>query len=265
MSREDVQALERVYAKWRKGSFTTPEIFDPEVEVTWTPKGIDTPGTTKGVEAMGAMLQRWFEALDDVRIEPERFIDLGDQVLVLVVMRARGRGSGIEVSDRYGHLWTLRDGKAIRLEDADPDDAIELLETSHQPVSGQNVEIVRRVWEGFLRRDNAVLALYDPEVELDLTSAGLIYGRYRGLDGVRAFFRDFLATWEDYGSEVGARCATRPECRCACRVPTRASSRSRSHRRRSTPPCGHCATERLFRFRIYPTRAEALGAVGLEQ
>jgi ketosteroid isomerase-like protein len=121
MSRENIEALERVYASWRQGRFTTSEIFDPEVEVTWSPDGLDTIGTTKGLEALSTRARRWFEALEDVRFEPERYVDLGDQVLVVVVMRARGRSSGIDVADRYGHMWTMRHGKAIRLEDADPD------------------------------------------------------------------------------------------------------------------------------------------------
>jgi len=121
VSAADVELLERVYAEWARGNLNTPEIFDPEVEVTWTPTGIDTWGTTKGIPAMAEMLGRWFEGLDDVRFEPQRIVDLGDRVLVVALMRARGRESGVEVTGRYGHLWTLRDGKAIRLENADPD------------------------------------------------------------------------------------------------------------------------------------------------
>lgn len=121
MSGEDVEALERIYAEWRRGRFTTSEIFDPEVEVVWSSRGLDTISTTKGLEALSARLQRWFDGFEDVRFEPEQYVDLGDQVLVVVLMRARGRSSGIEVVDRYGHLWTMRHGKAIRLEDADPE------------------------------------------------------------------------------------------------------------------------------------------------
>lgn len=120
MSREDVNALERVYARWRTGDFSTTEIFDPDVEVRWSPAGLDTAGTTRGLAELGAGVQRWFEALDDVRFEAAEYSDLGDQVHVSVVLKARGRGTGIEVAGRYGHLWTFRDGRAVRLEDADP-------------------------------------------------------------------------------------------------------------------------------------------------
>jgi ketosteroid isomerase-like protein len=121
MSRENVEALERVYASWRQGRFATSEIFDPDVEVTWSREGLDTIGTTKGLEGLSTRLRRLFEALEDVRFEAEQYVDLGDQVLVVVVFRARGRSTGIEVAERYGHLWTMSRGKAIRLEDAEPD------------------------------------------------------------------------------------------------------------------------------------------------
>ena len=121
VSEADVKLLEGVYAEWAEGNFWTPDVFDPEVEIIWRRDAPDTHGTTKGIPVMGTMLKEWFQGLEDVRFEAERFVDLGDRVLVVVVQKARGRRSGIELIGRYGHLWTLRDGKAIRLEDADPD------------------------------------------------------------------------------------------------------------------------------------------------
>jgi ketosteroid isomerase-like protein len=71
-------------------------------------------------------------------------------------------------------------------------------------VSKENVEIVRRVYEAAARRDAAtVLALYDPEVELDpsrLGVAGMAGGGaavYRGHDGLRSLFRDWHEAWAD--------------------------------------------------------------------
>jgi ketosteroid isomerase-like protein len=63
-------------------------------------------------------------------------------------------------------------------------------------MSEENLEIVRRLYDAVARRDEeAVLALYDPEVEFDPSRspfASLIGGRrlYRGHEGVRSFFRE---------------------------------------------------------------------------
>jgi ketosteroid isomerase-like protein len=81
-------------------------------------------------------------------------------------------------------------------------------------MSEENVEIVRRVYEAAARRDPAtVLALYDPEVELDpsrLQAVGLssIGGVYHGHDGLRSFFREWHEAWEgieyDYDELIDA-------------------------------------------------------------
>ena len=48
-------------------------------------------------------------------LDAERFIDLGDQVLVLSHFDARGR-DGIEVRLSLAHLWTLRNGQVVRMD-----------------------------------------------------------------------------------------------------------------------------------------------------
>jgi ketosteroid isomerase-like protein len=53
---------------------------------------------------------------DEFAIDPEEIYEQGDQVAVAVRQRARGEASGVEVEIRIGHLWTLKDGKAVRLE-----------------------------------------------------------------------------------------------------------------------------------------------------
>jgi hypothetical protein len=58
------------------------------------------------------------------------WMDAGD---VLVSMRQRGRGkaSGAEVDHRFTHVWTLRDGRAIRLQSfAHRDDAVRYAQRS---------------------------------------------------------------------------------------------------------------------------------------
>jgi ketosteroid isomerase-like protein len=64
-------------------------------------------------------------------------------------------------------------------------------------MSQENVEIVRRVYDAAARRDTAtVLALYDPEIEWDMTrrvGEGLWGqgGLYRGHEGLRRWFREW--------------------------------------------------------------------------
>jgi ketosteroid isomerase-like protein len=47
---------------------------------------------------------------------PEEFADMGDRVVVTVRFRARGRGSGTPVDARLYDVFTLRDGKIVRMD-----------------------------------------------------------------------------------------------------------------------------------------------------
>jgi ketosteroid isomerase-like protein len=63
-----------------------------------------------------AALRDWFEAWESIAYLPTEMIDAGgDEVLALVRVTARGRASGAEVSYEHGQLWTLRDGRVVRM------------------------------------------------------------------------------------------------------------------------------------------------------
>ena len=60
-------------------------------------------------------LREYLRPMADLRIEAERFIDLGgDRVLVLSRHTARGKQSGVPIEHELGDLFTLRDGKIVR-------------------------------------------------------------------------------------------------------------------------------------------------------
>jgi ketosteroid isomerase-like protein len=46
-------------------------------------------------------------------IEVEEYLDAGDWVVVFVVMRTKGRGSGIEATRQDAQLYRLRDGIVV--------------------------------------------------------------------------------------------------------------------------------------------------------
>jgi ketosteroid isomerase-like protein len=74
-------------------------------------------------------------------------------------------------------------------------------------MSQENVEIIRRVYDAAAHRDSdVVLALYDPEVEVDMSHApcrDLVGQRlYHRHDGLRDFYREWNDAWEIVESEV---------------------------------------------------------------
>ena len=58
-------------------------------------------------------------------LETESFHDAGDSVVVLMRQRARSKSTRNPVEMSFAQIWTLRDGKTIRMEMyADPAEAL---------------------------------------------------------------------------------------------------------------------------------------------
>ena len=72
------------------------------------------------------MYKMFYEIMDEIRFEPQEFIDAGDRVVVPARLVARGRDTGIEAVQHLTMVWTLRDGRAIGCETyATKDEALE--------------------------------------------------------------------------------------------------------------------------------------------
>ena len=50
-----------------------------------------------------------------VHAEAEEFIDVGDSVIVVSRGRGRSKRGGPDVEHRNAEVWTLRDGKVVRM------------------------------------------------------------------------------------------------------------------------------------------------------
>ncbi len=71
--------------------------------------------TRFGKEGIKQLFDSYMEAFDVLRLEPEEFIDAGDQIVVSLHQRIRGKGSGAEVVGHIAHVWTMVGGAAVRL------------------------------------------------------------------------------------------------------------------------------------------------------
>lgn len=117
MSDEDIELIRQLFTRWEQGDFTTPEFFDPDVEVTRVGgDAVATSGTWRGINDMSKALVEWLHAWENLRAEPKHYIDRGDRVLVIARQTGRGRRSGLGLDHAVGLLFTIRDGKIARLE-----------------------------------------------------------------------------------------------------------------------------------------------------
>jgi uncharacterized protein len=71
--------------------------------------------TRFGREGVRQLFASYMEAFDALRLEPEEFIEVGDELVVSLRQRVRGKGSGAEVVGRVVHVWTIRGGEVCGL------------------------------------------------------------------------------------------------------------------------------------------------------
>ena len=114
MSQQNVELIQRTMAYFAETGNPMLEILDPDVEVY--DHDIPDAGTYRGTAGFEQWLADWTAAWEEFAMQPEEWIDAGDKVVIILLMTAKGRGSGVEVTRRDGMVWTLRDGKVIRLD-----------------------------------------------------------------------------------------------------------------------------------------------------
>jgi ketosteroid isomerase-like protein len=117
MSRENVEVARALYNEFSEGRFwTSKHLIDPDVEYERKRKTADMmTGEWRGLEAMGAALLEWLEAVEDLRIEAERYIDTGgDSVVVFTRHRALTK-AGVPIDEEFADVLTVREGRIVRL------------------------------------------------------------------------------------------------------------------------------------------------------
>lgn len=116
MSDQNVELVRAAYESFNRGEMRA--FFDAlHRDIEWKPAadGID-PDTRAGHDGVESYFSTRFEVWEHLREVPEELIAVGDFVVAVVESQSRGKHSGLDVSERVAHLWTMRDGKAVRFE-----------------------------------------------------------------------------------------------------------------------------------------------------
>ena len=114
MPPENIEIVRRLIDAWNERDLEAAlEEMHPQCEV----RPVEATETLRGHDGVATAFRDWFEAFEQFTMEPEDFIAQGDQVLVPMRQRALGKGSGLEVEERFYQLFTLRDAKVFRFEE----------------------------------------------------------------------------------------------------------------------------------------------------
>jgi SnoaL-like domain len=128
MSRENVERYRRANDAWNRGALDEwLDGISPGWELV---TGGAFPGLDPVYRGPEGALELW-EALrgawdsQGLHIEIERIEDLGDMVLALLTMRARGKESGVDVAIKWAHIITYGSGSQQIRSYANWDEALE--------------------------------------------------------------------------------------------------------------------------------------------
>ena len=107
MSQANVELVQEIYERWANRASASGLIAE-DLEYVNPPNAVET-GTRRDRRALASVR----DVYPDFRFEPERYVDAGDDVVVIGIARGT-TASGVEAQWRQGYIWTIQAGKAIR-------------------------------------------------------------------------------------------------------------------------------------------------------
>jgi ketosteroid isomerase-like protein len=85
-----------------------------------------TVETHRGPEALLEWMDEGDDVFDDFVVELVEIEEVGGNVVVSMRQRGRGKASGADVVLPFTHVWTVRDGRAVRVQSfTDHDEAMQ--------------------------------------------------------------------------------------------------------------------------------------------
>jgi ketosteroid isomerase-like protein len=114
MSRENVELAQNALREFAASGEPAWELLHDEVEVH--DHDIMDAGEYRGHEGFGRWLEDWAAAWSEYTMEPEEFLDAGDQVVAFILQKTTGQGSGIALERHDAMVVEVRDAKIVRLD-----------------------------------------------------------------------------------------------------------------------------------------------------
>jgi uncharacterized protein len=115
--REGVELVREIVKALNRGDLDAMLArMDPDFE--WRPlEESPISHVARGHEQVRAYVEDWLATLESVRLDLEDLTEVDARVVAMVHGHGRGRGSGLELGARFCQVWTIREGRALRMEE----------------------------------------------------------------------------------------------------------------------------------------------------
>lgn len=110
----NLEIIKEKFAARARGEPSPPNLYADDIE--WD-EGGGHPygGTVKGWENVQRdVISRLRGEWDEIRLDPEEFLDAGDVIIVLGKDRGRVAGTGVEMVAESVHFYWMRDGQIVK-------------------------------------------------------------------------------------------------------------------------------------------------------
>jgi ketosteroid isomerase-like protein len=116
MSQENVDKAREFIAAYNRRDFDAAVAsFDPEID--WVLPARQSSDSCRGPDEVKRFWQGLDETFEELRLEPQEFVDAGDRVATRLRFYGRGRESGVEVeTEMYHQVATFNEGRIVRME-----------------------------------------------------------------------------------------------------------------------------------------------------
>ena len=118
MSEENVNIVRAFMEAGERRDWTRlAELADPDVELLGTVGGVEEGRVTRGLaDVIQEVDEEDREAWEERRLEPVELLDAGDDVVVFLHEYRRGRSSGVELEVDTAAIYTVREGRVVRMQ-----------------------------------------------------------------------------------------------------------------------------------------------------
>jgi hypothetical protein len=116
---QNLEVVRRGYEAFGRGDMEALlALFDANIEwISPGPPELPIAGTRRGVQ----QVSEFFGALDSIveiqNFDPHTFIADGERVVVLGRDRTRVKATGVTLDGEWAHVFTIRDGKVVRMQE----------------------------------------------------------------------------------------------------------------------------------------------------
>ena len=127
MSQENVEIVRKGFEAANRGDIEGALTYlDPDFELRSAIIGGAEGNVFRGHDGFRRWYAESMESFEELTTELTDYRDLGDRIVALGHIHARGRGSGLDVDSPTGWVFTVRRGKVVSAEGfLNPADALE--------------------------------------------------------------------------------------------------------------------------------------------